>query len=100
MRQNIKIKISFFHVLNSPLCKSLNFFPSELHAKAFEKNHYKLILFSIDNLFDRSCKTRSSIRSDSSFNPTETSPEHFVSVLPSEMSGLFLIFTSLIFCRN
>lgn len=54
MKQNIKIKISFFHVLNSPFGKSLYFFPSGLHAEAFEKNHYKLILFSINNLFDRS----------------------------------------------
>jgi len=82
-------------VLNSPFGKSLYFFPSGLHAEAFEKNHYKLILFSINNLFDRSWKTWSSIWSDSSFNTTETSPKHFISILPTEMGGLFLIFTSL-----
>jgi len=97
MKQNIKIKISFFHVLNSPLCKSLYFFPSGLHTETFKKDHYKLILFPINCSFYRSWKTRSSVRSDASFNATETSPEHFVSVLPSEISELFLILTNMIF---
>lgn len=96
MQKNIKIEISFFNVLDSPLSQSLNFFPSGLHAETFKEDHYKLILFSINYFFDRSGKTRSSIGCDSSFNTTETFPKHFISVFPDKTSRLFLILSNVI----